>query len=154
MAKYSCFWNNCLPNHIEKHRKKTLIEKFDPLHSSQPKNLCHPGLIKGLTISPQIRHFRNMLVCTNRELESLVDLPSFHVTLYTLDLSADQHVAPPCGGGTVLPPLPPPWWYDGRRPLCLPYSIWQPHRNIYPRYAPDMHQICPRYAQDMPMLCP
>ena len=36
-----------LQNHIENHRKKSLIEKFNPLHLSQLKNLLDPGLIKG-----------------------------------------------------------------------------------------------------------
>ena len=27
------------------------------------------------------------------------------------------------------------------------------HSKIYPRYAPDMPEICPRYAQDMPEIC-
>ena len=46
-ADISCFWNTFLQKHIENHRKKTLNEKFNPLHLSQLKNLLDPGLIQG-----------------------------------------------------------------------------------------------------------
>ena len=46
-ADYTCFWNIFLQNHLENHRKKSLIEKFNPLHLSQLKNLLDPGLIQG-----------------------------------------------------------------------------------------------------------
>ena len=39
------FGEQKLQNHIENHRIKSLIGKFNPLHLSQLKNLLNPGLI-------------------------------------------------------------------------------------------------------------
>ena len=173
MAKYTCFRNNCFPNHIESHRI-FFIYWIVWLSARVPaqKSLASLLYIGGWAYNfPSKRAFPKHVSVHQQgagEPCGLALLPCH--SLHPWLLSADQHVAPPCVaevqssllflllGGMMVADLFVQFgslterYAQDMLKICPRYAHDMP--MICPRYAQDMHKICPRYAHDMPKICP
>ena len=157
MAKYSCFWNNCLPNH--KTQEKNFDWKVWPSALVPAQKSLSSWLNIGAFNFPSKQAFPKHVSVHQRgagEPSGLALLPCH--SLHPWLLSADQHVAPPMWRRYSPPSSSSAlvvWWSQTSLSSLLNLAAsLKDLPKICTRYAPDMPQICPRYAHDMPMICP